>query len=124
MVAIGSRLDGLSVLVLEDEYLLADDVRRELVRAGAQVVGPFGAATDALAAIDRQKPDCALLDLNLGDGADFEPARALRARGVPFVFLSGYDTNFVPDDLRKVRFLQKPAPMKRIVDLVAAVCGR
>lgn len=118
------QLDGLSVLVLEDEHLLADDARRELARAGAEVIGPFGAVSEALTAIERQKPDCALLDLNLGEGADFAAARRIRARGVRIVFLSGYDSAVVPDDLRKERFVQKPAQMRAVVEVVASVCGR
>jgi len=118
------RLDGLSVLILEDEYILADDARRVLQRAGAKVLGPFGSALEALTAVERSKPDCAVLDLNLGTGPDFGPARALRAYGVPVVFFSGYDTAVIPADFRKAHFLQKPVHMAMIVDVVAAICGR
>jgi DNA-binding response OmpR family regulator len=118
------RLDGLSVLVLEDEYILADDAARVLQRAGAKVMGPFGNALEGLTAVERRKPDCALLDLNLGTGPDFGPARALKAYGVPVVFLSGYDASVIPFDFRQAQFLQKPINMAMIVDVVASICGR
>jgi CheY-like chemotaxis protein len=118
------RLDGLSILVLEDEYILADDAKRELLRAGAEVVGPFVSAAEALAAAERRKPHCALLDVDLGDGPDFEPARALKQRGVPLVFFTGYDMDVVPADLRKERFVEKPVFMAAIIDIIAAACGR
>lgn len=118
------RLGGLSILVLEDEYILADDARRVLLRAGAAVVGPFGEASEALAAAEQSKPDCALLDLDLGTGPDFGPARALKRRGVPLVFFTGHDMAVVPPDLRHERFLEKPVFMAAIIDIVASACGR
>lgn len=118
------RLDGLSILVLEDEYILADDAKRVLLRAGAEVVGPFGTASEALEATERRRPHCALLDVDLGSGPDFEPARALKRRGVPLVFFTGYDMDVVPADLRKERFVEKPVFMAAIIDIVASACGR
>ena len=118
------KLAGLTVLVLEDEYILADDARRVLVRAGAEVIGPFVTAGEALEATETDRPDCALLDLDLGGGADFEPARILQRRGVPLVFFSGYDVSVVPADLRRERFIEKPVFMAAIVDVIASACGR
>lgn len=124
MTANDLRLAGLSVLVLEDEYILADEARSVLLSAGAEVIGPFSSAEDALAAAERAPPDCAVLDLDLGDGLDFEPARALQRRGVPLVFFTGYDMAVAPADLRKERFAEKPVFMAAIIDMVAAACGR
>jgi FixJ family two-component response regulator len=118
------KLNGLSVLVLEDEYILADDAKRVLLRAGAEVIGPFGTAGEALAAVKRRRPHCALLDVDLGSGPDFEPARALKKHGVPLVFFTGYDMAVVPADLRKERFVEKPVFMAAIVDIIASACGR
>ncbi len=124
MTASDLRLKALSILIIEDEYILAEDAQRVLLRAGAGVVGPFGTAGEALAAVVRHRPDCALVDLNLGAGPDFGPARALRAHGVPVVFFSGYDAAVIPADFRHAHFLQKPIHMPMIVDVVASVCGR
>ncbi len=124
MTASNLRLEDLSILVLEDEYILADEAMRVLLRAGAEVMGPFGTADEALAAVEHKKPDCAVLDLNLGTGPDFGPARRLRAHGVPVVFFSGYDTGVIPADFRQAYFLQKPVHMAVIVDIIASICGR
>jgi DNA-binding response OmpR family regulator len=118
------RLDGLSVLVLEDEYILAEDAARVLRRAGARVIGPFQSIDEGLTAALLSELDCALLDLNLGAGLDFAPARALRALGVPVVFFSGYDADVIPADFSDALFLQKPFHMPMIVDIVAKVCSR
>src|SRR4051794_34391683 len=85
-----NRLHGCSVLVIEDVYVLAEHVRKLLVSEGAAVVGPYADGADAVAAADRTKPSCALVDINLGSGASFVPAKALEARGVPVAFLTGY----------------------------------
>lgn len=81
-------LAGLSVLVIEDDFYLADDAREALEGAGAKVLGPVSNAADALALLARTRPDCALVDVNLGGGASFVSAEALQQRGVAFVFLT------------------------------------
>ncbi|HEY4029328.1 MAG TPA: hypothetical protein VGM25_03210 [Caulobacteraceae bacterium] len=124
MTASDRRLHGLSILVLEDEYILGDEARTVLLGAGARVLGPYGVAGDALAAAALHKPDCALLDLDLGTGPDFGPARALKGLGVPLVFFTGYDTAVAPLDLRRERFVEKPVFMAAIVEVVAEACGR
>jgi FixJ family two-component response regulator len=118
------RLDGLSILVLEDEYILADDARRVLLHAGAEVIGPYGDADEALTAAEQSRPDCALLNLDLGTGPDFGPARALKRLGVPLVFFTGYDLAVAPPDLRNERFVEKPVSMAAIIGVVASACGR
>ena len=77
------RLSGLAVLVVEDDYLLADDTCKALEGAGATVLGPYRNAAQASARADGGRPNCAVLDLNLGGGADFTPAGDFTAKGVP-----------------------------------------
>jgi DNA-binding response OmpR family regulator len=120
----GEALQGCAVMIVEDNYYQAEDARRVLERAGASVIGPFSEAFAAVAAAERQAPDCALLDLNLGAGADFAPVRSLMARGVPVVVFSGYDAHIAPGDLPALRWLQKPATPDRIVAAVRSVRSR
>jgi len=117
-------LAGLEVLVLEDDYLIADDTRRALKGAGAQVIGPFADFPEALEAADGRKPSCALVDVNLGRGPNFQAARALMARGVPVVFMTGYDKAVIPNDLQSVPCVQKPAENRKLVAAVRSACGR
>lgn len=85
-----TALLGLRVLVVEDIAMLAWRVRSVLVMAGAEVVGPVPDVPRALALLDTDAVDAAVLDMNL-DGETAEPiADALVARGVPFLFLTGY----------------------------------
>lgn len=83
-------LPGLRVLVVEDVAVLAWRVCDILAEAGAEVVGPVPDVSRALALLDGREVDAAVLDMNLG-GETAEPiADVLAARGVPFLFLTGY----------------------------------
>ena len=109
--------------MLEDHFLLAEDLRELREEAGAEVVGPFSDAALAIAAVDQQRPTCAIVDINLGSGASFVPAKALLARKVPVLFVSGYDADVVPPDLSPVLYLRKPARKEEILHAVEILCG-
>lgn len=113
-------LSGRTILVVEDDYYLASDTAAALRGAGATVLGPCSSEESALAMLDEATPSHAVLDLNLGGGGPrFEVAKSLRHRGVPFVFLTGYDPEVIPTDLVDVTRLQKPVPFKSIVEAVS-----
>lgn len=119
----GSLAD-VCVLVVEDEFHLAKDARHALEKAGATVMGPFPRKREALAALHDRSPDCALVDVNLGAGPDFEVADALRARNVPFVFLTGYDREALPPRFAEAPRLEKPVDTARLVRAVEGACAR
>ena len=123
MNPLDATLEGLSVLVLEDEYCIADDLAQLLDDAGATVIGPFRDIDAALAAAP-ERLDCALVDINLGHGPHFETSRRLVDRGVPVVFLTGYDRQVVPAEFADLAFLQKPAEARRVIEAVRAAAGR
>lgn len=113
-------LHGKRILVLEDDYYLASDAQALLEGVGARVVGPFGRACREADIPDAGALDAAIVDINLGRGPSFDFARLLADRGVPFVFVTGYDAAVLPDDLAHRPRLQKPV---RDRDLVAALAG-
>ncbi|WP_210528746.1 response regulator [Rubellimicrobium arenae] len=101
--------EGKHVLVVEDEYMLADDLRRDLEEAGARVLGPVASLEQAFSALnDGITIDAAVLDINLGGEMVFPLAEALRGRGVPFVFVTGYDAWALPGQFRDVPCCDKP----------------
>ncbi len=67
-------LDGLRILIVEDDYYLATDARAIIEGAGGQVVGPFGTAEDARSAMETDGADLAVIDINLGCGPAFDLA--------------------------------------------------
>ena len=102
-------LRGRRVLVVEDDYLLAQDLLEELLRCGAQVMGPVASVAEALALLQSSPPPyMAILDIKLGDGLVYPVADALRARGVPFIFATAYDRCDIPRAFADVTVAQKP----------------
>ncbi|HEX2136550.1 MAG TPA: response regulator [Microvirga sp.] len=97
------------VLVVEDEYFLADDMAQALKKLGATVVGPVPTRDAALALLSCDEAiDTAVLDINLKGQAVFPVADILIARGVPFVFATGYDQSTVPPAYKDVPRWEKP----------------
>jgi two-component sensor histidine kinase len=96
------------VLLIEDEALVAMMIQECLREFGYQVLGPIGTAGEAEARVRDGQFEAAVLDINLGDGAVYPIADLLAARGVPFVFVTGYDADSVEPRFRQVPVLQKP----------------
>ena len=110
------------VLLVEDEALVAMMIQESLGDFGYQVIGPIGTASEATARAKDGHFEAAVLDINLGDGAVYPIADILAARGVPFVFVTGYDASSVEPRFRNVPILQKPIEreMLKKVFVVAA----
>lgn len=108
-------LAGKRILVLEDDFYLADDEKALLEEAGAEVVGPFGSRT-SMTELDKALPvDGALVDINLGNGPSFAFAHSLRERGIPFVFVTGYDAAVIPAELADMPRIEKPVRPRSLV---------
>jgi two-component system, response regulator PdtaR len=89
IAAPATTLDGLCVLVVEDEFLIQLELEALLTDAGACVVGPCRNVANALEIAEREVVDLALLDVRLGRNTVVPVARLLRSRGIPFVFYTG-----------------------------------
>lgn len=117
MARLANPLEGLRILVVEDNFLAAEVVRDALERSGCTVVGPVGRVIDGLNLAQQEKLDGAVLDINLNGDRCFPIAHALTSRGVPFVFLTGYDSSTViPDALRAMPRLGKPVLEDQLID--------
>lgn len=102
-------LRGRHVLIVEDEYLLAEDLRMTLERFGAEVLGPVPSVGEAMASVaDHPELDGAVLDMNLRGNMVFPVADMLTARGVPFLFTTGYAISAIPDRYADVTRFEKP----------------
>jgi len=115
----GQPLADERVMIVEDDFLLADDLRRKLALTGAQILGPFPTEGAALASFAQRLPTLAVLDVNLGVGPSFDLARALIGRSIPILFLTGYDDYVFPDDLTGISRLQKPAEIGQVVSALS-----
>lgn len=111
----GLPLEGCSVMVVEDDFLLADDISYALEDAGAVVLGPFAEVRSAFELLEDRRPDLAVLDVNLGGETSFEIGRDLRRRGVPILFATGYDASIIPSDLAGAAYLIKPLTVAMLI---------
>jgi DNA-binding response OmpR family regulator len=103
-----SGLEGLRILLVEDEYLPATEVADMLDALGIEVIGPIPDLEGAMAVAGRETFDGAILDVNLRGEAVFPVAEQLLARNTPFLFATGYDEWVLPERFRDFPRLTKP----------------
>ena len=107
-VAVPQILVGNRLLLVEDEALVAMALKDMLTELGFEVVGAFNKVTEALAVVTNQDVNAAVLDVNLGGELIYPVADSLVAKGVPFVFITGYGAEAIDDRFASYRVLQKP----------------
>ena len=121
----GQDRQGLRILVVEDEFLVADHLAASLEDLGYEVVGPYPAIDEAVRAVRTQALDGAVLDANL-DGVDSGPvADELAERNVPFIVLTGYgglrlDCGILDDAPR----VTKPFDLAELATTLSGAIGR
>lgn len=109
MVMEEPNLQSLRILVVEDEFLIADLLCDALGSHGCDVVGPAPNVEKGLQLAQETPLDGAFLDINLGGEHCFPIAATLLDRGIPFLFLTGYDDGgIIPPAFRNVQRLKKP----------------
>jgi len=102
-------LSGRRILVVEDEYFVADDLVQALTRLGAEVLGPVATREEAFELLSTgERIDLAVLDINLQDESVFPVADTLVEQGVPFLFATGYDQTAIPAQYQQVPRWEKP----------------
>ncbi len=100
--------DHNSILLVEDDWLVAQDLAERVSELGYAVVGPAPSVKKALALIESERIDGALLDLNLGSETSYAIAEKLEERTIPFVFLTGYTSRELRPRFRKFGTIGKP----------------
>lgn len=114
-----SGLSGRRVLVVEDEVMVAWTLEDMLAELGCTVVGPAARVDQALAMIEAEAVDAVVLDVNLNGEKSYPVADALAARGVPFVFSTGYNKNDLHTGYLGFPMLQKPFERSQLGDALA-----
>jgi CheY-like chemotaxis protein len=115
-----SPLSGRRVLVIEDEMIVAMLLEDMLADLGCTVLGPAARVDQALTIIAATRSlDAAVLDVNLNGQKSYPVADALVARGVPFLFTTGYRRDSVMNGYRSFPQLEKPFKLSELADALA-----
>jgi two-component SAPR family response regulator len=115
-------VEGCRVLVVEDEMLIAVLIEDTLMGLGCEIVGPAAKLETALQLVDEGQFDIAILDVTIRGGKVYPVAEQLLARGIPFVFASGYGDWALPESLRDQPRLMKPFTMRALENQIRALC--
>jgi DNA-binding response OmpR family regulator len=111
--------ERIRVLVVEDEWLIADCLADTLTEMGFAVMGPAYNSASALALLHQECPDFAILDVSLGSQKSFIVAEALAAKGIAFVFLTGHLLTDLPSAFANSPILAKPVREAELGALMA-----
>jgi len=111
-----TTLRGYRVLVVEDNFHLAETLSDLLDECGCVTVGPAARVSDALSLCGNDL-DGALLDISLGRETSFAIADRLTEQGVPFLFLSGYENSIIPARFGNIPNLGTPYDRDKLLEV-------
>jgi DNA-binding response OmpR family regulator len=111
------------ILVVEDEAMISMLLEDMVLDCGAEIVGPAARFGDALALAQEAEFEVAILDVNLNGTLSYPIAEAIRERGIPVIFATGYGADGLRDSFRDCPTLQKPFSQKDFAEAVAAACS-
>jgi CheY-like chemotaxis protein len=114
---------ALRVLVVEDEVLIRMLFEEMLADLGHAVEGSVGRVDEALELATQSQCDCAILDVHLNGVEVYPVAEALEARGIPFIFATGYAGAEMPEQFRGRPTMQKPFQAERLHELLSQISG-
>jgi DNA-binding response OmpR family regulator len=113
---------GKTVLVIEDEFLVALEIQTELTNAGFAAVEHAATEQEALARIQEGQWDAVVADANLNGRGLTRIASALNQHGIPFVVVTGYSRESLPPEVREVPVIDKPFSGRKLVQTVRNLC--
>ena len=119
MIASSTVLKDLQVLVVEDQYYVAAEMKRLIVQLGGRVLGPARDVDSALKVLeDGVRPDLAVLDVNLNGVRVYALADTLLSKDIGFIFATGYESWAID-----ARFADAPVVLKPVTagPFIAAV---
>jgi DNA-binding response OmpR family regulator len=106
-------------MIVEDQALIGMSLEAYLEDAGFEVAGPFLTCADALAWLEHNTPEVAVLDVSLRDGTALPIAHTLKGRDTPFAVYSGLPvTAGLPEELQDVPWLEKPVAREALTDTI------
>ncbi len=117
-------LQGLRILLVEDDFLIADDLARRLAAAGAEVIGPAATLSGALALYEScGQVHAVILDINLRGTIVFPLAQRLQRDAVPFVFCTGNADDPIGAEFKSVARFVKPLSHHRFITMAGLIAS-
>jgi CheY-like chemotaxis protein len=113
---------GLKVFVVEDEAMIRMLVGDMLEELGHGVSAETGDINQAIQLAQSAEYDVAILDVNVNGSAVTPVAEMIKARGLPFIFATGYGSDGVPEGFRDRPALQKPFQQQALAAVIREVC--
>lgn len=114
-------LAGKTILIVEDDFLVGNDMRAFLEAAGAKVVGPVGDIGEACAVARDLGLKGAVLDVRMWNETAAPVAVELAKRNIPFIVVSGHAPDEIPPAMRGAAYLAKPVPRLELIDIASAM---
>ncbi len=108
------KLQGVRLLVVEDEYLVARHIAAMATSLGCAVLGPVSGAAEARRLLDSEPVDGVLLDIELRGGTGYALADELVSINIPFVFVTGFELGYLPERYAAHPHLEKPLRLDRL----------
>lgn len=118
MAALEKMPNGQRILIVEDEYFLANDAKELIASLGAHVVGPAGTIAEARELAATTDLDLAIIDLNLRGEMAYELVDEMMARAVPVILTTGYDSDGLPVRFSRCDIVQKPYGANLLTDYI------
>lgn len=119
----GKKLAGACLLIVEDNFLIAEQLSRLIRDEGAEVVGPVATSQTACTLIRSRSLNGAFLDVSLRWEDSTQVAQLLEERHVPFLVLSGHEREFISSRFPQAPYMSKPFCEKSLVTLASKTFG-
>ena len=110
-----------SLLIVEDEQLIAAMLAEWLEEMNYEVIGPVKSNEEALALLGHSTPDAAILDILVEDGTSYPVARELQRRAVPFLFATGYSGESIDPSFNGASVAMKPFEFDRLCEMLTRI---
>jgi CheY-like chemotaxis protein len=111
-------------MVVEDEFIIADEIAMIIEGAGHSVIGPAASVEDASAMLAADRPDFAIIDANLRGQSSAPLARSLAGMEIPFCVCTGYRLDDLMPTFGEVAVIQKPVRDQALLKVLDGVVGR
>lgn len=112
------------VLIVEDEFIIADEIASIVEGLGHSIVGPAGTIEEATATIRREAPDFAIIDANLRGQSSAVLAQCLTRLDVPFCVCTGYRSDDIRSAFGDVPVVQKPVRERALAAVLASAAQK